>query len=384
MPKLKQYANGRGYYIIGHIPGVGFCTWQIGSEGLDYLADRGISASGDSVRIEDIRTLLDCGLISTQRGGPGGTATASSPEWVRDLSDRLTAWSVEGGLEALTRIVCPSGGAQTDYRPRCFTTSFLTWASGLDQDAGPARLAGIAATEFESLAVDVLHELGDDPLFGDLIHRGAVGALWRLSRVVGLVAVQLRASPNCPEEWRDMPLLQWLFARLRDCQAVDPTRHRRTGPRRPTFWSTPGIVWDVDLQEVVAVLPAQLLPAEVTGVSWRVGQGQPVHPLVRSGPRGRVIEESVSNALPPADTYHVELTPSGQPNARTRWSIICPRESPLLLFHTDGRLLVRAPKAYTPPADPRLSPAGCRTRTGAGRYGSPRPGHRLSLALLTF
>ncbi len=349
MPRLKQYTNGRGYYLTGHIPDVGFCTWQIGSEGLAYLAARGISASGDSVRIEDIRTLLDRGLIGTEHGGPSGTAAASGPEWVRDLSDRLAAWSVEGGVEALTRIVCPGGGAQTDHRPRCFPTSFLTWASGMDQAAGPARLAGIAAAEFESLAADVLDELGDDPLFGDLINRGAVGTVWRLARVVGSVAVQLRTSPNCPDEWRGMPLLQWLFTRLRDRQAVDPTGHRRTGPRRPTSWSAPWIVWDVDLQEVVAVLPAQLLPAGAAGVSWRVCQGQPVHPLVRPGPRGRVIEESVSNALPPADTYDAELTPSGQPDGRIRWSIICPRESPLLLFHTDGRLVdCEAPDPLTP------------------------------------
>lgn len=48
------------------------------------------------------------------------------------------------------------------------------------------------------------------------------------------------------------------------------------------------------------------------------------------------------------------------------------------------RCLVRAPEACTPPADPQLSLAGCRTRTRADRYGSPLPGHRLSLALLTF
>ncbi|HEY1376243.1 MAG TPA: hypothetical protein VGF55_05590, partial [Gemmataceae bacterium] len=74
-------------------------------------------------------------------------------------------------------------------------------------------------------------------------------------------------------------------------------------------------------------------------MSWRVGTSREICPLVSHGPRGRVIEESVSDPLPPSDTYVTELVPSGSTDSGTRWAIACPTGSPVLLFQPDGRLL---------------------------------------------
>ena len=173
MPRLKQYTDGRGYYLAGHIPDGGFCTWQIGKGGLAYLAARGISSSGDSLRIDDLRELIRLRLIGTDGGG-----TSPPPTWVTPLADRLIAWSVLGGVAALTQIVCPGTGA-ADSRPRCFPTTFLAWIGGLDPDAGLVRFAEISAAEFADLTAHSAHELADDPLLGHLADRGAIGVLWR-------------------------------------------------------------------------------------------------------------------------------------------------------------------------------------------------------------
>ncbi|MDB5308646.1 MAG: hypothetical protein JWO38_2848 [Gemmataceae bacterium] len=367
MPKLKQYADGRGFYLSGHIPDVGFCTWQIGREGLAYLAGRGIAANGDTLRIDDLRDMLARGLAGTACGGTSPTPAAPPPQWVRPLADGLVAWSLSGGVDTLARIVCPGSGAAADARPRCFPVTLLTWLGELDSDAGLVQFSGMSPAEFEALAVDVADELSEDPLFGHLIDRGAVGVLWRLSRLAGSVAVRVRAGAKCPAEWRNDALLCWLFSRVKECEDSRRASPRSAGPRRPVGWAEPRLVWAVDLQEVTALLPGQLLPMGVTGVEWRVGRGTPIHPLARPGPRGRQIEESVSEPLPPADVYVVELVPAGGTPGRTRWTIGYPAESAVVLFHTDGRLVDAEGPDPLPP----------------GRYlALVRPGHESSARAL--
>jgi hypothetical protein len=268
---------------------------------------------------------------------------------VKPLADGLVAWSLSGGVDTLATIVCPASGAAADSRPQCFTKPFLTWLGGLDADAGLVHFAGITPAEFDALAADSVDELSEDPLFGHLLSRGAIGVLWRLSRLAGSVAVRLRAGSECPAEWQAAPLLSWLFAQVKECEDGRRASPRSTGQRRPGGWVGPQILWAVDLQEVTALLPGQLLPEGVTRVEWRVGRGKPIHPHALAGPRGRQIEESVSEPLPPADAYAVELVPSGGTPERTRWTISYPAESAVVLFHTDGRLVdAEDPDPLTP------------------------------------
>lgn len=349
MPRLRQYTNGRGYYVSGHVPAVGFCTWQIGKEGLAYLASRGISAHGDTLRIDELREMIDRGLIGTAGGGTSPTPTAPPPPWVKPLADGLVAWSLSGGVDTLAAIVCPAIGAAADSRPLCFPKSFLAWLGGLDADAGLVHFSGITPAEFESLAVDAADGLNEDPLFGHLIDCGAIGVLWRLSRLAGAVAVRLQAGSECPAEWRANPLLSWLFSRVKECDDSRRASPSSTGPRRQGGWVGPRIVWAVDLQEVTILLPGQILPPGVTRVEWRVGRGQPIHPHALPGPRGRQIEESVSEPLPPADAYAVELVPAGGTPERTRWTISYPAEVGVVLFHTHGWMVdAEDPDPVTP------------------------------------
>ena len=339
MPKLRSYSDGRGYYITGYIPEIGFCTWQIGEEGLAYLAARGISSNGDAVRLDDLREMIDRGLVRTAGGGPTPTPAAPPPQWVKPLANLLIAWSLNGGVDALSGIVCPGTGAATDSRPRCYPATFLTWIDGLDPDSGLVRFAGISAAEFEALTANGSHGLDDDPLFGHLTACGAIGVLWRLSRLVGTVAVRLRTDSECPAEWRTDLMLSWLFGRVKKIEDRWRASPVSMGPRRPVGWKGPRIVWAVELQEVTALLPGQFLPHGVIRVEWRVGGGKPVHTLVRPGPRGRRIEESVSEPLRPSDGYTIELVQSGLPAGQMRWTIGYPTDSPLILFHADGRLV---------------------------------------------
>jgi hypothetical protein len=333
MPRLKQYTNGRGYYLSGHIPDVGFCTWQIGRAGLEYLSARGLAANGDLVPLDELQELIRRGLVGTDGSG---TSPAPPPQWVGPLAERLIGWARTGGVDELVQIVCPNRTAG-DHLPRCFPPAFLSWARGLDSDAGLARLAGLSAAEFEALAAAEFSDLRDAPLFEHLTSRGAAGVLWRLARVVGAVAVRSRAAPGCPPEWEADPLLGWLYREVESCLRRPRTPAVQDGRRKPAAWRAPEVVWEVDLQEVRAFLPAQPVPAGVTRVEWRVGQQPPLHPLVRTGERGRYLEESESPPLPAADGYRIDLDASG--GDRTRWDITGPADAPILLFHTDGRLI---------------------------------------------
>src|SRR4051812_40284047 len=107
MPRLKRYADGRGYYLTGYIPEHGYCTWQIGREGIAFLKERGIASHGDVVGLSLLRQLLDRSFICTDKGGLAlGPAFASEP-WVPLLAKELVGWAADGGIEALTRLVCP-------------------------------------------------------------------------------------------------------------------------------------------------------------------------------------------------------------------------------------------------------------------------------------
>src|SRR4051812_41733571 len=104
MPRLRKYTDGRGYYLAGHIPEVGFCTWQIGKEGLAYLNARGISSNGDTLRIDILREMIDRKLVGTDHSGTSPTPAAPAPQWVKALADGLIKWSQTGGVDALARI----------------------------------------------------------------------------------------------------------------------------------------------------------------------------------------------------------------------------------------------------------------------------------------
>ena len=334
MPRLRRYVRGTGCYIAGHVPGVGYSTWQIGAEGLDYLAALGIARDGDRILPHDLRGLLERELIWTLGEGPGGVGSPSPEPALDRLAIVLEDWAGGGGgLRRLAEVIRID---DANYLDRCFSAAMIDWLEQVAPDGSLSEFVGLTESAFADLAAKRHSELSADPLFGRYAASGTHVVLWRLAANVGLVARQLRGGRELPAAWRDEPVLRYIFARLsgRD-RPPGPTARPRAAPRRPPFVS-----WDVELQQVVAVLPAHPLPDGVTGLSWQVNGGEPVLPLVRSDGAMRVAEESDSGPLKPSEVYQVRVAyPGDATRASGRWGVTMTTGLvPLVLFQPDGTL----------------------------------------------
>src|SRR5262245_22398133 len=126
MPKLRKYVDHSGYYLSDNLPWVGFCTWQIGREGLGYLRDRGIEREGDHVSVGDRDELRQRGWIWVTGTHPGRVPSdvAVLGADLRPLAEELSRWAASGSLDELERILHRTND---DQRHRCFSSSFLKW-----------------------------------------------------------------------------------------------------------------------------------------------------------------------------------------------------------------------------------------------------------------
>ncbi|WP_406697995.1 hypothetical protein V5E97_03975 [Singulisphaera sp. Ch08] len=334
MPRLRRHVRGQSFYVSGHVPGVGYSTWQIGAEGLGYLASLGITGDGDRVSLHNLRSLLDRQLIWTSREGPGGEGKPSPDPILDRLVSALEDWAGGGGgLRQLAEVVRIGGNNHLD---RCFSNTLLDWLAGIAPGGSLLELLGLTEAAFADLAARRYAELDGEPLFGRLAQRGSILVPWRLAAIVGLVARQLRSSRELPEEWQAQPVLSYVFARLigRDGPSHLPSG-ARTVSRRSPF-----ITWDVDLQQVVAVLPAQHLAAGTTGLTWQVNGTDPIRPLVGDDPGTLAIQESTSGPLRPSEVYEVRIKFLGDPaRVSERWvETLMTGLIPFVLFHPDGTL----------------------------------------------
>src|SRR5438105_3231557 len=103
MPRLHRYIDSSGYYLSDYLHGVGYCTWQIGDEGLGYLHGRGIRADGDHVGVQERNELRDRGWIWVTGTHPDRLprGTPVLPANLRPLAEALTKWAAHGSLDAL-------------------------------------------------------------------------------------------------------------------------------------------------------------------------------------------------------------------------------------------------------------------------------------------
>jgi hypothetical protein len=79
MPKLHEYDNKPGYYIVAHPSDAGFTTYQvneIAAEGIEDLGYKG----GDDISWDVINTFRDLGHIYTNSSGPGEAEPGDSGE----------------------------------------------------------------------------------------------------------------------------------------------------------------------------------------------------------------------------------------------------------------------------------------------------------------
>jgi hypothetical protein len=347
VPKLRRYVGGSGYYLKDYLHGAGHCTWQIGDEGIAYLRQRGVKADGDWVGPRDRNELRARGWIwLTGEGGrshlPDGALVL--PAELRTLAEDLARWATQGGLHALQGVL---HGRHGDQRERCFSAGFLKWLARLDPGRLLADLDAISAPDFDDLAAPDLDRL-NDPLHAFFARRGDTHVLWQLAQVVGLVARQRRGNSTCPVRWeRDYSVLQrlfWLLDRL--TLPADPDKEGRTRQRRPgrsALRVRPLIVWGVEAQEVVAVLPEQTLSPDVLGIAWQVSPGDAPPPQHWRESDGQRVEETRSQPLLPAPAYRIETHlrfQSGHPSCDDRVVVGLPDDPPSwVLFAPEGTLL---------------------------------------------
>lgn len=315
MPRLRRYVTGEGYYLTDYLYGTGYCTWQIAEQGLSYLRSRGICQDNDHVTGADRNHLLKRELIWRTGTGvrvPGSADGPALPPEVAALAVGLRAWAGSGGVPALTALLYGRSG---DHRDRCFPPAFLGWLSKLDRGISLADLDCLSALDFDDIACPALQRLVD-PLHQHFAAQGDTHVLWQLGRVVGLVARQRRGSSSCPAAWgAGQPVLQRLFVVLGQLAPADREPRAGCGRPRPStrlLAQRPSLHWDVDFQQVVAVLPEQVLPAEIEGLTWCVSPGGCEQPRLWPVDGGRRVEEACSHALPPAPCYRVDLTFRGK------------------------------------------------------------------------
>lgn len=341
MPRLREYVHRPGcFYIVGRLPGLGFCTWQLNAAGRRSLAAIGRGSDGDYIPLDELRCQIGRG---DARAGGGGPTPADPVGFAGGgaLVVALEGWAAAGGSEAgLAAILRPPAH---DHRDRCYSRFFLAWLAGLDPDVPLARLDGLTATGFEELAAWHLRDFGPDTLHELLAFRGSVGVLWRLARVVGPVAREVAAGGGCPAGWADDPVRCHLFAAVRKLQDA-PVRDASTACIR--LRQAPRIEWQVELHEVVATFPGQGLPDAAEAVTWAVDGGPPVCPTVtRDGVR-RVAADARSAPLRPAAEYAVEARFQPVDKVDTcRWSFAA--DEALVLFGRD-EVLVTADEPIPP------------------------------------
>jgi hypothetical protein len=336
---LYRYVNGSGYYLKDYCYGAGHCTWQIGPEGLAWLRKRGVTQDGDHVSPRDRDTLLQRGLIwTTGEGGPPGLVAPALSPVLEKLAADLVGWARQGGLRELTEVLCDWYG---DQRDQCFSHSFLTWLGQLTPPS-VAGLDGISAPDFDDLATPSVLARLTDPLHRHFAEQGNTHVLWRLACLVGLVSRQRLGSTTCPPAWEQQRALCRLFALL---APLEPTRDPRAPiPGRAAsslLCLRPFLRWDVDLQQVVIVLPEQQLPPGVHGLTWEVTPGSCPQPEVWRSSDGWRVREASSHALPPASHYTVTTALCRSPAAADqaeRAGFALPEET-CVLFDLDGDLL---------------------------------------------
>src|SRR5262249_53287970 len=144
-----------------------------------------------------------------------------------------------------------------------------------------------------------------------------------------------------PPTWeRDHPVLERLF-NLIGPAPVAPQRRR---PRRQALIIPPRIRWDLDFQQIVAVLPEQRLPEGVDHLTWEVVPGGADPPETWPDQEGVRVAEVRSHALRPTSSFTIDiiLVGAGSPpqERREHRRFVLPEDrTSAVFFATDGTLL---------------------------------------------
>ncbi|MHC5537742.1 hypothetical protein ACYOEI_05860 [Singulisphaera rosea] len=351
MARLHRKADG-GYCIVGQIYGAkgsaAICTWQVTQEGIAYLRSRRVEDRG-FVSVDTLEDLVRLHWIYT-----GGTASPGAVDPLAagdvDLIERLVDWAWDGGVTGFDHLVHRSPGAiDNKLVDRIFSDGLISWLRPLVGDRLLAELDGISYSDFNVLVGDRLER------FPGALHRLSGlycenRLVWRLAEIIGKVGWQVAASHGCPCSWRESyPILGYLFDRLSRQDEPLPAVEKPKRPRRRSLHPTarPFLRWDVDGQQLIAILPGQSLsPGQE--LIWSVTQAEVVQPEVFAAPDRVRVGEVRSQPLDPASRYtiRVELRPLGEMVEDVFQ--LPPPDSSLVLFSAEGRLLPHEPGTSHP------------------------------------
>ncbi|MBL8821331.1 MAG: hypothetical protein JNJ77_02000 [Planctomycetia bacterium] len=308
MPILHQSEDDGHWYIKGSLFGEGFCTWQIRREGLEYLNEYHLQKDGKEVPQNLLLQLKNKGWIYT---GGSGIETPVKRNF-EEIVFRLSQWAVKAGVTGLNSILHDEG-----KRKLVFAREFLHRLKKINTISDLNWLANISQVEFERLTKEHIGSFKRDSFHDYLYQRGKDVVLWRLAQVVGMASLDIE----------DRPFLKWLKEWL-DAEPPPPVPLVETTLKL----RAPNIVWDTELQQVVAVLPEQNFPSNIGRIRWDVN-GQTI-PL--SASRG-VAPKQTSKSLPPLNSYHILLFIGEN---TTAWSFYLPTNKPsIVLFHLNGELI---------------------------------------------
>jgi hypothetical protein len=348
--RLHRKADGR-YCIVGPIYGAqgtaSICTWQVTEEALAYLRSRRVEDRG-YVSVDVLEDLSHRRWIYTGGTAPPGPVDPLSPGDV-DLIERLVDWAWDGDVSGFDLLVHRGPGLiDVNLVDRIFSDGLIAWFRSLLGGGALAELDDISYGDFNVLAGDRLER------FPGALHR--ISGLycenrlvWRLAQIVGKVDWQVATGHGCPTSWRDVyPILSHLFDRLaRQSSPVAPGEPK--GPRRARVHpaSRPFLWWDVDGQQVLAILPGRSL-APGQEISWSVTGAEVIQPEVFASTDGSRVAEARSSPLDPAGEYSIRVgTSPGGEVAEEVIRLPAP-DSPLVLFSADGRLLPVTPGTAHP------------------------------------
>lgn len=333
----------RNYCIVGHVPGTGFCTWQVGEDGLKFLKlNRNVPDEGEVV-LSDLKQLIDEGLVWTGGAGPSGAGSISSTSEIPyGVIQQLVEWARHGRIDDLASALTLQG---RDFWDKCFCRSFLKWLESLDPNVTLGDFDGMSSADFIDLAGKKLHRIAS-PLHEYLVQDSWTTVPWRLSRIIGRVAQHAELSDESPVDWQDrFPVLTRIFILLKGFfedqeSRVDRPKLPRAKRLRARLVS-PCIRWDVDDQSVKAVLPAQqIAPGET--IHWQVTGVDVPQPARRQDADAQQTEEVRSVPLDPAPAYEVTVDFRSSTSRRVteRQRITLPSGyTPFVLFSPDGYLL---------------------------------------------
>jgi len=303
-------------------------TWQLGAEGLAYLARHGVRAEKglDHVSSTLLQELKLRKLIWSGGGGVG-TDSLPPPRLSTATLEALATWAMAGKPSELRPILSGHGIAPLQV----FSGAFLTWHERLSEREPLLAVRELSLPDCEAL----WRQPGNAPPAGicEQIASAQNGSriLWQFLRLAAQVYGQINTEANYPSAWQNT-VLNDLWSLIENRRAEGPLPIPGIRPPRPY------VLWDTVDETVRAVLPAHRLPTG-RALSWAVNDEPQEYPTSTGGGSTH-FGETRSRALEPRERYAIRVSLSGEDAYDAESVFSRPGGGkPYVLFDGKGRLI---------------------------------------------